>query len=45
MKSKSDTVEKLRSSAINFYPIGDCVVPKKILNAVESAHMIVMDIK
>ncbi|MDR1574236.1 MAG: FAD-dependent oxidoreductase [Clostridiales Family XIII bacterium] len=42
--SDSDTVEALRWCAEDFYVIGDCYKPKKIMDAVQRAFYMAMDI-
>ena len=45
MKPNSDTVEQLRDSALNFYPIGDCVAPLKIMQATQGGFFTALDIR
>jgi 2,4-dienoyl-CoA reductase-like NADH-dependent reductase (Old Yellow Enzyme family)/thioredoxin reductase len=44
MRPLSEKVEALRDAAPEFYSIGDCVSPKKILAAVRSGYNVAMDI-
>jgi Pyruvate/2-oxoglutarate dehydrogenase complex, dihydrolipoamide dehydrogenase (E3) component, and related enzymes len=45
MKPNSDTVKKLRDSAMNFYPIGDCVKAQKITQATQGGYFAALDIR
>jgi 2,4-dienoyl-CoA reductase-like NADH-dependent reductase (Old Yellow Enzyme family)/thioredoxin reductase len=44
MRSNSDAVEKLRETVLNFYPIGDCVKPLKIREAMQGGYYRAMDV-
>jgi 2,4-dienoyl-CoA reductase-like NADH-dependent reductase (Old Yellow Enzyme family)/thioredoxin reductase len=44
MKSKTDVVESLRKGASVFTPVGDCVKPAKVLEAVRAGMFAAMDI-
>ena len=44
MRSNSETVELLRDCATDFYPVGDCVKPQRILEAMQTAYFAALDI-
>ena len=44
MKANSDTVEQLRNCVPEFYPIGDCVTPAKIMQAMQAGYFTALDI-
>jgi len=44
LKSDSETIEKLRNAAVDFYPVGDCVKPQNILKAIHGAYFTAMDV-
>ena len=44
MKANSDTVEDLRNCVPEFYPIGDCVAPAKIMQAMQAGYFTALDI-
>jgi pyruvate/2-oxoglutarate dehydrogenase complex dihydrolipoamide dehydrogenase (E3) component len=44
MLSNTDTVEQLRGCVSNFYPIGDCVKPQKIREAMQGGYFTALDI-
>jgi 2,4-dienoyl-CoA reductase-like NADH-dependent reductase (Old Yellow Enzyme family)/thioredoxin reductase len=44
MQSDSDTVDRLRYCVPDFYPIGDCVKPQKILEAMQGGYFAALDI-
>jgi 2,4-dienoyl-CoA reductase-like NADH-dependent reductase (Old Yellow Enzyme family)/thioredoxin reductase len=44
MAPNSDTVDSLRDSALNSYPIGDCVKPQRILEAMQGGYFAALDI-
>lgn len=44
MRSHSDELEALRDSIIEFWPIGDCVRPGKVLTAVHHGHYAALDL-
>jgi 2,4-dienoyl-CoA reductase-like NADH-dependent reductase (Old Yellow Enzyme family)/thioredoxin reductase len=45
MRSNSETVEGLRDSVPEFYPVGDCVAPHRILEAMQGGYWAAMDIR
>ena len=44
MKSNSETVEQLRYCVPDFYPIGDCVQPQRIMEAMQGGYYTALDI-
>jgi 2,4-dienoyl-CoA reductase-like NADH-dependent reductase (Old Yellow Enzyme family)/thioredoxin reductase len=44
MRSNSDTVESLRRCVSDFYPVGDCMKPQRILEAMQTAYYAALDI-
>jgi NADH:flavin oxidoreductases, Old Yellow Enzyme family len=44
MKPESDTVDRLRDCAPEFYSIGDCVKPGKIMQAMQGGYFTALDI-
>lgn len=44
MRSNSETVEQLRYCVPDFYPIGDCVKPQRIMEAMQGGYYTALDI-
>ena len=44
MVSNKDTLDELRDSALNFFPVGDCVKPQKIMGAMQGGYYAALDI-
>ncbi|WP_279233351.1 hypothetical protein [Acetobacterium tundrae] len=44
MRSRSDEVETLCDTVIEFWPIGDCVRPGKVQTTVHHGHYAALDI-
>ncbi|AWW25862.1 FAD-dependent oxidoreductase [Acetobacterium sp. KB-1] len=44
MKSKSEDVEALRGSVMEFWPIGDCVKPGKVQTAIQHGYYAALDL-
>ena len=44
MRPNSDTVERLRHCVPDFYSVGDCVKPQRILEAMQAGYWAAMDI-
>lgn len=44
MVSNKDNVEELRGSARNFFPVGDCVKPQMIMEAMQGGYYAALDI-
>ena len=44
MRSNLETVELLRGCVPNFYPVGDCVKPKRIMEAMQGGYFAALDI-
>jgi len=44
MNPDVDTIEQLREGALNFYPVGDCIKPERIMEAVHSGFYAALDI-
>ncbi len=44
MRSNSETVDRLRDCVPDFYPIGDCVKPQRILEAMQGGYFAALDI-
>ena len=44
MRSNSDTVDRLRDCVPDFSPIGDCVKPQRIIEAMQTAYYAALDI-
>ena len=44
MKPNSNTVARLRNSVLNFYPVGDCVKPQRIMEAMQGGYFTALDI-
>lgn len=44
MQPNSDTVDRLRNCATNFYPIGDCVKAQRIMEAMQGGYFAALDI-
>jgi len=44
MRTNSETVELLRECVPNFYPVGDCVKPQRIMEAMQGGYFTALDI-
>jgi len=44
MVSNTDLVEELRDSVKNFFPVGDCVSPQNIMEALQGGYYAALDI-
>ncbi len=44
MQSNSETVERLRECVPDFYPVGDCVKPQRIMEAMQGGYFAALDI-
>ena len=44
MQSNSDTVDRLRRCVPDFYPVGDCVKPQRIMEAMQGGYFAALDI-
>lgn len=44
MQANSDIVERLRNCVPDFYPVGDCVKPQRIMEAMQGGYFAALDI-
>jgi hypothetical protein len=44
MEPNSDTVERLRYCVPDFYPVGDCVKPQRIMEAMQGGYYAALDV-
>ncbi len=44
MQANSETVERLRECVPDFYPVGDCVKPQRIMEAMQGGYYAALDI-